>query len=279
MSVDYLKNLKIHILRFHRRRPKETIKVLLATIAALEEEIDLLQADLLKVNSKYEAATKNGEECDQYLEQVRFLAAEKVRLEGRNSRRERKMRKLRLLKNRITENSKTEKQRMKSTVSKLNKKDAEISDLKSSLQQLKQGSDAERVGHLEKIAELTEKLREKDSLHQTQIDLLNTQWQRTVDERDAKAAEIWEQHLQSGEDEIGGFKSDYGEAESSNFNYYNDDDNEDDYVSKETKRVKEFRQATMIESQYKSMAQSTDIVDLTHFELLSVLGTGGEQNE
>lgn len=180
-----------------------------STIAELRQEISRLTAEnenLMKnpaLTHQPESTTPNNTEETRKLEQlVSELREEKANMEAE----------LQVLNDQVIKNLEIE-DRIKSTVLELDMKNIEISELKNSLQQIKegQGSVSTDSAVQQQIAELTAKLQEKETLHQSNVDLLNAQWQQVVDQKCAEVADSWRQHLHLKEEEFGTMESDLRE--------------------------------------------------------------------
>lgn len=100
--------------------------------------------------------------------------------------------------------------RIKSTVLELDMKNIEISELKNTIEQLR---DQSTVGSAndDRIAALELRLSEKENLHQNAIDLLNVQWQQVVDQKCAEVADSWRHHLHAREEELAAIENDLRE--------------------------------------------------------------------
>lgn len=91
--------------------------------------------------------------------------------------------------------------RIKSTVLQLDMKNIEISELKNTIEQLRNQSAAGSAND-ERMAALELRVSEKESLHQNAIGLLNVQWQQVVDDKCAEVADSWRHHLHMREKEL-----------------------------------------------------------------------------
>ncbi|XP_055300322.1 protein lava lamp-like isoform X2 [Sitodiplosis mosellana] len=179
------------------------------TIAELRQEITRLTVEnekLLKNPTPViqTASTSNKDDEIQKLEKiVSELREEKANMEDE----------LQVLNDQVIKNLEIE-DRIKSTVFELDTKNIEIAELKNSLQQIKENqttTSAVDPSTQQQITELTVKLQEKDALHQSNVDLLNAQWQQVVDQKCAEVADSWRHHLQLKEDEFAGVESDLRE--------------------------------------------------------------------
>lgn len=179
-------------------------------IAELRQEINRLTSEnenLLRnqappVDEQTSENTSNPEEIHRLEKVVSELREEKSNMEAE----------LQVLNDQVLKNLEIE-DRIKSTVLELDMKNIEISELKNSLQQIKENQSASAPDSAiqQQLDALTAQLQEKDSLNQSNIDLLNAQWQQVVDQKCAEVAESWRQHLQVKEDEFAGVESDLRE--------------------------------------------------------------------
>lgn len=100
--------------------------------------------------------------------------------------------------------------RIKTTVLELDMKNIEISELKNTIEQLRDQSTASSAND-DRIAALERLLSEKEALHQNAIDLLNVQWQQVVDQKCAEVADSWRHHLHVREEELAAIENDLRE--------------------------------------------------------------------
>ncbi|XP_031624926.1 protein lava lamp [Contarinia nasturtii] len=177
------------------------------TIAELRQQIARVMAEnenLLKNQAPVTPPLESTSTVDiQKLQQVvNELREEKANMEAE----------LQVLNDQVIKNLEIE-DRIKSTVLELDMKNIEIAELKNSLQQIKetQHNASPDPNQQHQITELVGKLQEKDLLHQSNVDLLNAQWQQIVDQKCAEVADSWRQHLQIKEDEFAAVGSDLRE--------------------------------------------------------------------
>lgn len=183
----------------HQRMSKE-LSNNAETIAELRKEISRLVADnenLLKNRPSAATiqpeSTSNSEDIRNLQKTIDELREDKSNMEAE----------LQVLNDQVIRNLEIE-DRIKATVLELDMKNIEITELKNSLQHIKQDQITQPLDATasQQIVELTGKLHEKDTLHQSNIDMLNAQWQQVVDQKCAEVAESWRQHLHVKEDEF-----------------------------------------------------------------------------
>lgn len=183
--------------RFEQERQK--LQDELATneriVAELRQEISALTSEKENLTRAQMTTEKSNTSVElQQLEKVvQSLREEKTEMEAE----------LQVLNDQVLKNLEIE-DRIKSTVLELDMKNIEISELKNSLERLQgtQSTVASGAASAQEIEMLKSQLQEKDSVHQSAVDLLNAQWQQAVDQKCAEVADSWRQHLNSREEEF-----------------------------------------------------------------------------
>lgn len=166
-------------------------------IAELNEEKENL-SNAVPVVANTET-THSSNELQELQKLVQSLREEKVEMEAE----------LQVLNDQVLKNLEIE-DRIKNTVLELDMKNIEISELKNSLKQLQdnQSAPTPNVSSQDEITQLKRQLEEKDSLHQSNVDLLNAQWEQVVDQKCGELADSWRTHLQTREEEFASIEND-----------------------------------------------------------------------
>lgn len=180
----------------------QTITELRAEISRLTVENENLLKNQTILPVIQQESTSSVEDIQKYEKIINELREEKANMEAE----------LQVLNDQVIKNLEIE-DRIKSTVLELDMKNIEISELKNSLQQIKDGQASPTLNAetQEQIVDLTSQLQAKDALYQSNTDLLNSQWQQVVDQKCTEVAESWRQHLLGKEEEFAAVENDLRE--------------------------------------------------------------------
>lgn len=163
-----------------------------AELTTAKNDLETIVASAVAKSSNEPVAAESSSQ--DYLEKV---VAE---LKSENAQMEQE---LQVLNDQVLKNLEIE-DKIKATVLELDMKNIEISELKNSLDQLReqqkqQQSDAlpstASDKHDEQIRQLQTQLDQNESYHQTAIAQLNDQWQQSVEQKCSELAESWRTHL------------------------------------------------------------------------------------
>lgn len=171
---------------------KETIAKLQQEIAKLTAEKEALVQSTVHSTEVQNTSTTSTAELENLIAELR---EEKANMEHE----------LQVLNDQVLKNLEME-DRTKSTVLELDMKNIEISALKSSLEQLRsnqsQTSDSTVSELSQKFQTLEKELLDKETLHQTNVDQLNLNWQQALDERCHELADSWREHYARRQEEF-----------------------------------------------------------------------------
>lgn len=161
------------------------------TIVNLKQEVDKLTAENEALAQQATPSTEEQKTPPTPNAELEKVIAE-LKEEKANMEQE-----LQVLNDQVLKNLEIE-DRIKSTVLELDMKNIEISELKSSLDQLKtnqpQTSESTVVELEQRIQALEKDLLEKENLHQANINEINLTWQQALDERCHEVADSWRDH-------------------------------------------------------------------------------------